>query len=123
MDQLNLPSTAEATTTEEVRQFFDRFFEKQVTFPSAQIDAVVGFFEKRGFDEISSKSTAITLLNQAKLDNISPFKLLDSLKGLTTVQLSQVVTEVLNSYREKTSVLGFKVTNVDETTESRNIRI
>lgn len=107
--------------TEEVRAFFDKFFVHQVTFPSNQIDAVVGFFSKRGFDEISARSTSISLLNQARLENINVFQLLDSLKGLTDVQLSQVVTEVLNLYRDRRSALGYKLTVTEETTESRNI--
>ena len=63
------------------------------------------------------------MLNQAKLDNISVFQLIDTLKGLSDVQLSSVVTEVLNAYREKTSTLGFKILTVEETVESRNIRV
>ena len=119
----NLPAAEPIDSAEEVKSFFDKFFRQQITFPSSQIDAVVGFFLKRGFDETSAKSTAIVLLNQAKLDNVNVFQLLDSLKGLTDVQLSSVVTEVLNAYREKISALGFKILTVEETVESRNIRL
>ena len=62
------------------------------------------------------------ILNQARLDDVNVFKLLDTLKGLADAQLSSVVTEVLNAYRERTSTLGYKITTVEETTESRNIR-
>lgn len=106
----------------EVKSFYDRHYEEQVTFPSNQIDAVLGFFLKRGFDEQAARSTGITLLNQARIDNINPFELIDSLSGLSDVQLSQVVTSVLNTYRDKTSSLGYKLIAVDETLESRNIR-
>lgn len=116
----NLPSNN--ANTDEVRNFFDKFFLHQITFPTNQIDAVVGFFLKRGFDDSAARSTAIVLLNQARLENVNPFKLLDTIKGLTDAQLSQVVTEVLNVYRDRSSALGFKLTTVEETTESRNIR-
>ena len=116
----NLPS--DNKNTDEVRNFFDKFFLHQITFPTNQIDAVVGFFSKRGFDDSAARSTAIVLLNQARLENVNPFKLLDTIKGLTDAQLSQVVTEVLNVYRDRSSTLGFKLTTVEETTESRNIR-
>jgi hypothetical protein len=116
----NLPS--DNKNTDEVRNFFDKFFLHQITFPTNQIDAVVGFFSKRGFDDSAARSTAIVLLNQARLENVNPFKLLDTIKGLTDAQLSQVVTEVLNVYRDRSSALGFKLTTVEETTESRNIR-
>lgn len=118
---INKTTNLPAAQSDEVRNFFDKFFRHQITFPSNQIDAVVGFFLKRGFDDISARSTAISLLNQARLENINPLQLLDSLKGLTDVQLSKVVTEVLNLYRDKRSSLGYKITITEETTESRNI--
>jgi hypothetical protein len=116
----NLPT--DNTNTDEVRNFFDKFFLHQITFPTNQIDAIVGFFSKRGFDDSAARSTSIVLLNQARLENVNPFKLLDTIKGLTDAQLSQVVTEVLNVYRDRSSALGFKLITVEETTESRNIR-
>jgi hypothetical protein len=108
--------------TTEVKSFYDSTYEKQVSFPSNQIDAVVGFFLKRGYDEQAARSTSISLLNQARIDNINPFVLIDSLKGLDEVQLNQIVTKVLNTYRDKTSALGYKIVVTDETIESRNIR-
>jgi hypothetical protein len=114
----NLPSN---TNNQEVRTFFDKFFLEQITFPSNQIDAVLGFFIKRGFGEEAARSTGIVLLNQAKLDNVNVFELLDKLKTLSDAQLSRVITEVLNYYRVQTSVLGFKKTNNNDSFESRNI--
>ena len=108
---------------QEVRALFDKFFLHQITFPSNHIDAVLGFFLKRGFDDEAARSTGIVLLNQARLDNVNVFELIDTLKGLTDVQLAKVVTEVLNSYREQTSTLGYKVMSLAETYESRNILV
>ena len=65
----NLPPSSPSDSAEEVRSFFDKYFTHQITFPSNQIDAVLGFFLKNGFDEQAAKSTAIILLNQAKLKN------------------------------------------------------
>lgn len=115
----NLP---EKEQEEEVRAFFNNFFNSQITFPSNQIDAIVGYFLKRGFDDQSARSTAIVLLNQAKVDGVNVFKLIDTLSGLTDVQLSSVVTEILNSSRDRTSILGYKLVELEETIESRNIR-
>lgn len=120
----NLPTQTDVQdSTTETRNFFNSYFTAQVSYPAAEIDALIGFFLKRGFDDDSSRSTAIVLLNQAKLDNVKVFQLVDTLKGLTDVQLSQVVSEILNQTRQKTSALGFKLLNVDETTESRNIKL
>lgn len=118
----NLPPSTTSDSAEEVRNFFDKYFLHQITFPTNQIDAVVGFFLKRGFDDIAARSTAIVLLNQSRIENVSPFKLVDTLKGLTSTQLSNVVTEVLNVYRDRSSSLGFKTISTAETAESRNIR-
>jgi hypothetical protein len=117
----NLPIVETGSDVKEVREFFDKFFLHQITFPSNQIDAVLGFFLKRGFDEEAARSTGIVLLNQARLDNVSVFELLDTLKGLTDVQLAKVVAEVLNAYREQTSTLGYKVMSIVDTYESRNV--
>jgi hypothetical protein len=121
----NLPSqlTVATDSSTEVRTFFDKFFVQQVSFPSNQIDAVVGFFLKNGFDIESARSTGIVILNQARQDNVNVFELLDTLKTLTDVQLSQVVAQVLNSYREKTSLLGYRVAPLVDDYESRNILV
>lgn len=117
----NFPIEANKDSSEEVRSFFDKYFLHQITFPTNQIDAVIGYFLKRGFDLQAARSTSIVLLTQASIENISPFKLVDTLKGVTDAQLSAVVAEVLNVYREKTSSLGFRDPTIVETLESRNI--
>lgn len=106
-----------------VKQFFDGLFQNEISFPAAEIDAVVGFFVKRGFDTNSANSTAITLLTQARTDNVPVFELVDKLKNLTDVQLTQVIAQILNSSRENTSLLGYRVATVINTYEARNILV
>lgn len=118
---INLPPSSQTDSSDEVKSFFDKYFTHQITFPSNQIDAVLGFFLKNGFDEQAAKSTSIVLLNQARIDNVNPMQLVDTLKTLNGAQLSRVVTEILNLYREKTSSLGFKNLSTEPTYESRNI--
>jgi hypothetical protein len=118
----NLPNPTYNSALD-TKEFFDKFFVNQVSFPAGEIDATVGFFMKRGFDIESARSTAIVLLNQARLDNVPVFQLLDTMKALTDVQLSQVVAQVLNAYREKTSLLGYRVAPVVNLYESRNILV
>jgi hypothetical protein len=114
----NLPLSS---NNKEVRNFFDAYFTEEITFPSNQIDAVLGFFLKRGFDLQASRSVSIVLLNQARIDNVNVFEVLDKLKSYNNVQLNKIITEVLNFYRTKTSVLGYKVLSVKDSFESRNI--
>jgi hypothetical protein len=118
----NLPLSPHAVSTD-VKMFFDNYFTTQVSFPAAEIDATIGFFAKRGFDDSSASSTAIILLNQARVENVSVFSLLDKLKGLTDIQLGQVIAQVLNAYREKTSLLGYRTAVVTDTFEARNILV
>ncbi len=117
----NLPPAQSTDSSDEVKSFFDKFFTHEITFPAAQIDAVVGFFLKRGFEDQAAKTTAIVLLNQSRIDNVNPFVILDTLKGLNNSQLSEVVTQIMNLYREKSSALGYKIQVIEETFESRNI--
>ena len=121
MAQTNLPPVVSTDSSDEVRSFFDKYFTHQITFPSNQIDAVLGFFLKRGFDEEAAKSTAIDLLNQARIDSVNPLQLIDTLEGISDAELSRVVAEILNLYREKSSSLGFRLNVTEETFESRNI--
>jgi hypothetical protein len=122
MSSLPKSQTVANNSDTAVKTFFDSYFLKQISFASNEIDAVVGFFQKRGFDQDAAQSTAISILTQAKFENIKPFAVIDTLKGLTDVQLSRVVTEVLNTKREATSALGYSIPFTSNNFESRNIR-
>lgn len=117
----NLPIKTSSET--EIKQFFDKFYVNEVTFPAGEIDAVVGFFQRRDFDINSARTIAIVLLNQARIDNVPVFTLLETLKSISTLQLSSVVSQILNAYREKTSLIGYRVNIPDNTYETRNILV
>jgi hypothetical protein len=116
----NLPNTD--NSSEEMKTILNRLYSQEVSFPSNQIDAVLGFFLKRGFSDQAAKSISITLLNQSREDNVNVFILIDKLKQLSDAQLTQMITEVVNTYRDNTSMLGYRTVIDDETMESRNIR-
>jgi len=114
----NLPlNIINADSSDQVKHFFDMYFIEPVVFPAAEIDAVVGFFQKRGFDELASNSTAIILLQQAKIDNVNVFTL------LSTLEISAVIAQVLNYNRQKISTLGYKKDDTTDLLEKRNIVI
>lgn len=119
----SLPNQQSTDSADSTKEFFDKYFLHKNSFSAAEVDAVVGFFLKRGFDIEAARSTSIVILNQAKIDNVKTFKLIDTLTGLSDVELSQVVTEILNKSRDRTSVLGYKLPEIKETTESRNIQV
>lgn len=117
MTSSNLPKNSS------VKTFFTNNKAGHLSFPAGEIDATVAFFAKRGFDQTSANSVAIVLLHQAREENVEVFTLLDTLKGLTDVQLSQVVAQVINSSRDRTSLIGYRISPVTNTYEARNILI
>ena len=111
-------STDSAT---EVKSFFDRYFSKSISITSNEVDSMLGFFKKRKFDESAAIAVTTVLLQQAKSENKNIFELLDSLKGLDEVKLSQLVAAILNNNRSKISALGYTNDYQVITYENRNI--
>jgi|TARA_B110000503_G_scaffold7271_1_gene9883 hypothetical protein len=115
----SISKTADSAT--EVKEFFNSYYSKKISFTSNQVDSVVGFFKKRGFEISSATATATVLLEQSKIDNVNVFKLLDTLEGLSDVAISQLVATILNNNRSRVSSIGYKAENTGLTTENRNI--
>lgn len=123
MENTNIPSQPFNNSDQFVKSFFNRYYDKPLEFPASEVDAVVAFFKKRSFEEAAANSVATVLLQQAKIDNVKIFKLLDTLGGLQDVQLSALVTEILNYSRTKTSTLGYRVQQTTNYIEARNIAV
>lgn len=110
--------------TELTPEFFNNFYNLEISYNPSEVDAVIGYFLKRGFEKTSAINTASVLLQQAKIDELNVQELLDTLKGVTDVQLSLIVAQILNFNRAKTSVLGFRDENSqEELFEQRNVVI
>lgn len=108
-------------SSKNTKLFFDRFFQKEISYPSNQVDAVIGFFKNKGFDEAAAISVSTILLQEAKIDNVAVTELLDTLKGFDKLKLSGLVTSILNANRSKISKLGYRSTNSLNKIEARNI--
>lgn len=119
----NLPIITSTDSADAVKSYFNNYYTKQFNYPADQINAVVGFFQKNGFDEMSSIAISTVLLQQARLDNVNVFDLLNTLKSLDEIELSALVAEVLNYNRQKISVLGYRTSDTGEYLETRNIII
>jgi len=107
----------------EINQFFDRYYDKPLEFAANDVDSVLAFFTKRGFEQSAAVAVSSVLLKQAKIDGIKIFKILDTMKGLDDVQLSAVVAEVINYNRPKSSSIGYKRTETVDKVERRNIKV
>lgn len=106
-----------------VNQFFNTYFSKKLEFASNEVIAVRGFFERKGFSKTAADAISIVLLQQAKIDGVKVFELIDTMKKYETNKLSELVTEILNHNRLNTSVLGIKKENTQTTIENRNIHL
>ena len=104
---------ARSLSTEPTPEYYKNFFELDINYNPEEVDATIGYFLKRGFDKVAAINTASVLLQQAKIDNLNVQQLLDTLTGVTDVQLSVIVAQILNINRSKTSAIGFAKKEVD----------
>ena len=96
-------------------------YQEEFQFNVGEYDAAIGFFVKRGFSRIAAESTAYIILQQAKIDSVSPQQILDQLTIASPAQLSELITIILNANRYKASRLGVRQTRTTKDTVSRNI--
>jgi hypothetical protein len=104
-------------STVKTKQYFDNYKKDRVSYPSNQIDAVIGFFESRGFEKSAAISVGSVLLQQAKIDQISVMELIDNIKSFDNVKLNELVGAILNNNRNKNTIIGFK----DQQDVSKNV--
>lgn len=102
----NVPKTTLPSSSDKTVQVFDQYYQAPVELNNSALVAMTGFFEKRGFEKDSAESTAIVILQQATKDKINPLQIMDTLRGLSDVEISTLVGEILNYNRFKTSSLG-----------------
>lgn len=100
----NLPLSS--SNLESTVQAFDSYFTKPIEISSSVYAAMTGYFSSKGFEKSAAESISTIIIRQAKKDGYNPMKILDSLKGLSNVELSGVVGEILNYNRLSTSSLG-----------------
>lgn len=117
----NLPESSITDSSATTKYFFDQYGEIPLTFPSNDVDSSVSFFKSRGFAEEAAISTALVILKQARIDGVSVFAVLDTLKGLTQLELSSVVAEILNNNRRPISILGYRARNITKNEIERNV--
>jgi hypothetical protein len=102
----NIPQSRTESNSDLTVKVFDQYFQAPIDLNNNELIAMIGFFETRGFDKDSAESTALVILKQAKKDNYSPMQIMDTLTGLSNVEISGLVAEILNYNRFKTSSLG-----------------
>ena len=117
----NLPVIDVQDSAEATKLFFNQYGIDPLEFSANEVSAAIGFFESRGFTSEAATSTASAILKRAKIDAVPVFKLIDTLKTLNGLQLSALVSEILNNNRKSTSTLGFRQLSVTKAEILRNI--
>jgi hypothetical protein len=114
----NIPITKVNNDTVEA---FENYFSSPVEINTSVLAAMTAYFTSRGFGQVAAESIAVTIITQARQDDYNPMQILDTLRGLDTVELSAIVSEILNYNRFKTSSLGYAQTIVPNEEVYRNI--
>lgn len=115
------PATATKSSSDLTNKALSQYNDVPVELDHNVMTAMIGMLENRGFSSDSAESISITVMIQARRDGYNPMTILESMKKLDENDLSQLLSEILNYNRLKTSVLGSvqKITPVDNV--KRNI--
>lgn len=121
MSNTNLPIVDVQDSAEATKLYFDQYGESPLEFSANDVTSTIAFFESRGFGGDAAIATAAAILRQAKIEQVPVFKIIDTLKGFDSLQLSALVASILNNNRKSISSLGYRVLNVTKIDASRNI--
>lgn len=117
----NLPQKEKDSLQKTIDALKTNQYVEPFQFSANDYDATIGFFVKRGFDRQPAEETAYVILKQAKIDSVPVTQILDLLTNASPVQLSELMTVILNANRFKTSRLGVRNTQESKDIVSRNI--
>lgn len=117
MSYSNLPPSPSKSISDSA----DGLYVKQLELDPATFNMMKGFFESRKFDKVAAESIAVAIIRQAKVDGYNPLQVLDTLKGIDSLTLNSVVSDILNFNRYKTSMLGHSLNNAPFEPIARNI--
>lgn len=118
----NIPNERVVGSSDATTQFFQNYYTVQSDINSSAVTEIKGYFETKGFQSDSAESVAIIIVSQAKRDNLNPFEIIDTLKGLTEIEISALVAEILNYNRYKSSSLGITKNTEPNEFIRRNIK-
>ena len=117
----NLPPKDKDNLEATINKLKNQQYQEEFQVNTGEWDAAIAFFVRRGFKRASAESTAYVVLQQAKIDDISPQEILDKLTYADPALLNELITIVLNANRYKSSRLGVRQNLTTKGTVSRNI--
>ena len=101
----------ELTPDEKQRKFFGNYYKQVGSVDPAQFDIVRGFLLGKKFEESVVDNLTISLLEVAKEQELNPMdmvKQLDEIDG--KLKLNTLLCILLNTTRNRTSIIGFNQT-------------
>lgn len=116
----NLPEKLITDSGARTKLYFDTYGQEPLQFNATEVDTTINFFTAKGFSDDAARVTSLSLLKQAKLEEINIFKILDDLKVLDDIQISALVGEILNNNRPATSTLGYRQ-EISTVSKQRNV--
>lgn len=117
----NLPATVNEDSAAGTKLFFDTYGQAPKEFAATDVDAAIAFFTEKGFSDDAARSTGMAILMQAKEESIPVFQILDTLKGFSAIEISEVTARILNEDRQSSSIIGFKSPSVIPKQIARNL--
>ena len=119
---VNTSRSGKLSEDQKRQRFFDNFYTKVQSVDPAQFDIVLGFLDGRGYDDTIKRNLAISLLEIAKEQNVNPVDLINQLDEVKdSLKLNTLLCILLNTTRNRTSILGFKKTTSINSTVQRTI--
>jgi hypothetical protein len=110
-----------ASQLDSTLQAFDNYQSQPFELHAGTFNSMIGFFTSRGFEKEAAESITVVIMKQAQRDNYNPMSILDTLNGLDSVNISALVSEILNYSRYKTSMLGYALVSNPNSEVTRNI--
>ena len=107
---------------EKQRKFFDNYYTKVGSVDPAQYDIVRGFLQRKNLEETSIDNLTISLLEVAKEQGLNPIDMVQQLEDIEDkLKLNTLLCILLNTTRNRTSVLGYSTAKTVSTKIRRAI--
>jgi hypothetical protein len=102
-------------------QAFDAYYSKPLELDAMVYTSIKGFFTNKGFEDNAADNIAVLIIKESKINGLNPMKVIDSLRGLDSVEISTLVNEIINYNRFPTSFLGYSLAFTANPNVTRNI--
>ena len=108
------------TSLEQTVKIFDSFYEYESVINGNEFDIVHGYFKSISTPTIAGNMTSI-LFRISQETHVPVLDLLGYIKGTTKLEMNQMITYYLNSFKSKTTLYGVSTVPKPNQPVARNI--